>query len=81
MNTNTFMNDLSQCIRYHRKKSGLTQAELAKFAGMGKTVVYDIEQGKESIQLNTVLNILAVLNINIYLDSPLMKHWKQDEKS
>jgi y4mF family transcriptional regulator len=71
-----FMNYLAQCVRYHRKKSSLSQAALAKFAGVGKTVVYDIEQGKESVQFNTLLKILSVLNITIQLDSPLMKHFE-----
>lgn len=73
--TTVFMTYLAKCIRYHRKKSGLTQVMLAKFAGVGKTVIYDIEQGKSSIQLDTLLKILGVLNINIQLQSPLMKHF------
>ncbi|WP_232505541.1 helix-turn-helix domain-containing protein [Legionella clemsonensis] len=30
-------------MRYCRKQSGLTQKELALYAGVGKTVIYDIE--------------------------------------
>lgn len=73
MNTFPFISYLAQCVRFHRKKSGLTQAELAKFAGLGKTVIFDIEQGKSSIQLDTLLKIFHVLNISIHLDSPLIK--------
>lgn len=73
-----FINYLAQCIRYHRKKCGLSQTALAKFAGVGKTVVYDVEQGKESIQLNTLLKILNVLNITVQLESPLMKDFKKN---
>jgi HTH-type transcriptional regulator/antitoxin HipB len=71
--TSVFMNKVAECVRYHRKKSGLSQANLAKFAGVGKTVVYDIEQGKESIQINTLLKIFNVLNITLHLESKLMK--------
>ena len=64
---------LSEVIRFHRKKSGLTQKGLADLAGAGKTVIYDIEKGKETIQLDTIKKILSVLNIKIKFESPLMK--------
>jgi y4mF family transcriptional regulator len=60
-------------IHFHRKKSGLSQKELADLAGVGKTVIFDIEKGKDTIQLNTLLKILNVLNISITIESPLMK--------
>lgn len=63
---------LAQCIHYHRKKSGLSQLGLAKMAGVGKTVIYDIEHGKISVQLDTLLKVLHVLNISINLESKLM---------
>ena len=63
--------EISDIIRYHRKKSGLS------------TVVYDIEKGKETIRLSTLEKILSALNIKISLESPLMKIYQQekDEKS
>jgi y4mF family transcriptional regulator len=67
------IDQLSEVIRMHRKKSGLTQKALADLAGVGKTVIYDIEKGKETIQLKTIKKILSVLNINIKFESPLMK--------
>jgi HTH-type transcriptional regulator/antitoxin HipB len=75
--------DLGTMIRFHRKKAGLSQQELAKFAGVGKTVVFDLEQGKSSIQFDTLSKILAVLNIEIIFDSPLMSVFKENliEKS
>ncbi len=67
------IDQLSEVIRMHRKKSGLTQKGLADLAGVGKTVIYDIEKGKETIQLDTIKKILSVLNIKIKFESPLMK--------
>jgi len=61
---------IGEMIRYYRKKSGLSQQALAEFAGVGKTVVFDIEKGKETIQLNTLLKILDVLNIRLKLEPP-----------
>lgn len=65
------MNDLAEMIKKHRKLSKLTQNELALLAGVGKTVVYDIEKGKSSIQFDTLSKILSVLNIKIHFISPL----------
>jgi len=64
---------IGNIIYVHRKKSGLTQKQLADIAGVGKTVVYDIEKGKETVRVNTLLKILSALNIKIKFDSPLMK--------
>ena len=64
---------LAEAIHFHRKKSGLTQKELAKLAGVGKTVIYDIEKGKGTIRLNTLLKILNVLNIEMLFQGPIME--------
>jgi HTH-type transcriptional regulator / antitoxin HipB len=67
------IDQLSEVIKLHRKKSGLTQKGLADLAGVGKTVIYNIEKGKETIQLDTIKKILSVLNIKIKFESPLME--------
>ena len=69
---NSFFEQLGLMIREHRKQSGLSQQALAKYAGVGKTVIYDIEHAKETIQLNTLLKVLGVLNIQIEFTSPLI---------
>jgi y4mF family transcriptional regulator len=63
---------LATIIKKHRKAAKLSQFQLAEMAGVGKTVVYDIEKGKETIQLATLRKILNVLNIKIELVSPFM---------
>ena len=64
--------DLKSMVRHHRRLSGLSQAELAKLAGVGKTVIFDIEHGKESIQFDTLKKVLAALNIKFILKSPVL---------
>jgi y4mF family transcriptional regulator len=64
--------ELGKIILFHRKKSGLTQLQLAQIAGVGKSVVFDIEKGKETVQLNSLFKILDVLNITLELKSPLI---------
>jgi y4mF family transcriptional regulator len=64
---------LSEIVLFHRKKSGLSRNQLADLAGVGKTVIYDIEKGKESIRFSTLQKVLKALNIKITLTSPLME--------
>ncbi|MFH1877357.1 MAG: helix-turn-helix domain-containing protein, partial [Candidatus Omnitrophota bacterium] len=75
MNIDSFYENLAGIIKYHRKKSGLTQSELAELANVGKTAVFDIEHKKRTVQLNTLLSILRILNISIDFSSPLMNYY------
>ncbi len=60
----------AKTVRFFRKRSGLSQEKLAKLAGVGKTVIFDIEKGKETVKLNTLLKVLDILNIKIELITP-----------
>ena len=64
--------DLKSIIRHHRRLCGLTQIEMARLAGVGKTVIFDIEHGKESVQLDTLRKVLAALNIQMVFQSPVL---------
>ncbi len=70
---------LPEMIHYHRKQAGLSRVQLAEIAGVGKTVIYDVEHGKESVRLDTLQKILLSLNISIEFKSPLMNHFKERE--
>ncbi len=74
---------IGSIIKYHRKKSGLTQQGLANLAGAGLTPIKQAEAGKKTIQLDTLLKIFAVLNIQILLHSKMMKSYESEpnEKS
>lgn len=69
---------MSEIILFHRKKSGLTRNQLADLAGVGKTVIYDIEKGKETIRFLTLQKVLKVLNIKITFTSPLMEVFNEN---
>jgi HTH-type transcriptional regulator / antitoxin HipB len=58
-------------VREHRTTAGLTQRELAVLAGVGKTVVFDIEKGKPTVRLATLLRVLDALNLRLEWHSPL----------
>ncbi len=68
------MQQIGEAIRQHRKQAGLSREDCARLAGVGKTAVYDIEHGKDSIQFDTLLKVLKVMNIELELQSPLMKN-------
>ena len=61
---------LAFIIKYHRKQLGLTQTQLADSAGVGKTVIFDLEKGKDTVGFNIVSKVLASMNIEVNLESP-----------
>jgi len=65
--------EIANTTRYFRKQSGLSQQRLAALAGVGKTVVFDIEKGKPTVQLDSLLKVLAVLNITIKFETPFQQ--------
>jgi HTH-type transcriptional regulator / antitoxin HipB len=71
--------EFAQILRMHRRAAKLSRVQLAELAGVGKTVIYDIEKGKESVKLNTLRKVLKVLNIQIRLQSPLMDNLQNSE--
>ena len=74
--------EIAAIIKMHRKAAKLTQLQLAELAGVGKTVVFDIEKGKETVKLQTLSKILKVLNIEMKLTSPLLNNqMPENEKS
>lgn len=79
MQTDSFI--IGEIVRYHRKRSGLSQLELAELAGVGKTSVFDVEKGKASVRLNTLLAILSTLNITLNPCSPLMEEFTGTKRS
>jgi len=76
-----FIQQLGDVIKYHRKKAGLSQKSLADVAGVGKTVVFDIEKGKETVQFKSIINVLKALNISIELNSPLMNKYNTEHEN
>lgn len=67
--------ELGKIIRFHRKKTGLSQAQFARMIGVGKSVIFDLEKGKDTVQLDTLNKVLSGLNITVKLDSQLMQEY------
>ncbi len=69
---------MHKIILFHRKKAGLSRNELTELAGVGKTVIFDLEKGKTSVKLSTVRKILEALNIELKFQSPLMEDYEKN---
>lgn len=54
------MNKLSQFVKKRRKSLGLTQEDLAFKAGVGLRFVRDLEQGKHSLRMDKVNQVLSL---------------------
>ena len=76
-----YIQHLGDIIKYHRKKAGLSQISLADVAGVGKTVVFDIEKGKETVQFKSIIHVLNALNVSIELNSPLMDKYNTEHEN
>jgi y4mF family transcriptional regulator len=61
----TSVQNLGEAIRKRRKAAGLTQQDVADFCGVGKVFVVHLEQGKQTIQLGKVLNVLQGLGLEL----------------
>ena len=73
------MQQIGRVVTEHRKAAGLSRADLADLAGVGKTALFDLEHGKATVRFETLRRVLDALNISINLDSPLMA--QLDERS
>lgn len=69
---------LGALIRDERKKQGLTQSVLGKMTGVNQTTLSLIEKGKPSVQLQTILVLLAALKLNMQVGSPESRDAAQD---
>jgi y4mF family transcriptional regulator len=59
---------LGQALRSARKQLGLTQSELALAAGVGVRFIVDLEAGKPTVRLETVMRVIEALGGQIMLD-------------
>ena len=54
------MLNLIQFVKQRRKQLGLTQQDLAERAGVGLRFIRDLEQGKETLRMDKVNEVLAL---------------------
>ena len=59
------MNNLSTTVKMLRKQYNLTQEELSLKSGVGLRFVRDLEQGKETLRLDKVNQLLDFFNFEM----------------
>lgn len=52
------MNKIAKFVKTERKKAGLTQEEFAMRSGLGLRFVRDLEQGKKTVRMDKVNQVL-----------------------
>ncbi len=57
--------NISDFTKQKRKAVGLTQPELAEKAGVGLRFIRDLEQGKESLRLDKVNQVLQLFGFRV----------------
>jgi y4mF family transcriptional regulator len=57
-------------VRTRRKSLGMSQSDLAAQAGVSRKWVSELENGKRTVQLDQVLDVLGVLELDLVLDLP-----------
>ena len=56
----TSSNQVSNFVKYNRNKLRMTQEELAEKAGVGLRFIRELEQGKETLRMDKVNQVLAL---------------------
>lgn len=57
---------VAEFIKEMRRKTGLTQVQLAERAGVGLRFIRELEQGKTTLQLNKVNQVLALFGHHLF---------------
>jgi HTH-type transcriptional regulator/antitoxin HipB len=65
-NKAVMVSDIGVAIRKKRKDDGLTLADAAALCGVGYRFMSDLENGKSTVQLGKVLQVLNALGVDIY---------------
>ena len=65
------MNNLSTTVKMLRKQYNMTQEELSLKSGVGLRFVRDLEQGKETLRLDKVNQLLDFFNYEMVATSKI----------
>lgn len=56
---------IAEYVKQMRKETGLTQVDLSEKAGVGLRFVRELEQGKESLRLDKVNQVLGLFGSQV----------------
>ncbi len=66
--------EVGSVIRTTRKAQHISQTVLAGLASVGTRFISDLENGKETIQIQKLLNVLNALGLGLYI----FNRWEND---
>ena len=58
---------LAEAIKRERKLNNLTQTDLAQLAKTGINFISQLERGKETLRLSSLLSVLRVLGLEFHI--------------
>lgn len=61
--------DVATAVRHARKQRGLTQAQLAQRAGVGRDWLVRLEKGNPRLELSKVLDTFAALGLSLSIEA------------
>ena len=61
------VSEVGQIVQAIRKQQGLTQLDLSGLAGLGIRFLVDLEKGKQTIQMQKVLDVLDQLGLDLVI--------------
>jgi HTH-type transcriptional regulator / antitoxin HipB len=67
--------DIGVAVRKKREADGLTLADAAGLCGFGYRFMSDLENGKETVQVGKVLNVLTALGLEMTI---AVRNWRNE---
>ena len=68
-NTAVTAADIGTTVRKKRKEDGLTLADAAALCGVGYRFMSDLENGKATVQVGKVLQVLTALGLDVTIEA------------
>lgn len=63
----TSVAELGAVVQRIRKEQGMTQVDVAGLGGMGNRFIVDLEKGKETVQMQKAMDVLALLGLEMVI--------------
>ena len=67
--------DIGAAVRKKRKEDGLTLADAAALCGVGYRFMSDLENGKETVQVGKLLQVVTALGLDVCIKS---RNWSDE---
>lgn len=80
-NSNLYIINISSQIKRLRKNNGLTQIEFAKRAGVGLRFLRELENGKMTVRMDKLMQVLDFLGYHLELKRNELQHTTNNEKT